>query len=324
VARVSVVIPCYQSSEGFSKRVSDIVDAMKKLGANIEFEVVLVADGWETANRETFRAALEVSPHITHLTHLRNYGEQSALRTGILHSTGDVIVTMDDDGQHSPEDIARVVGPVLAGSEVLVYGVAHNNPHGSFRGFLSRSGKKLVSKLSGLPVESVSSFRAFTGSLRGAFAEVRTRDLIVDSVLLDHVDTPSTVELAYREREEGTSGYSAKSLLRHAVNLVFSFPSRPLRILGIAGMVGFVFGFVVLIATAVEALFFEGLPEGYATLVGLIAVLSGIQLVGISAIAEYLGRLYERSIRSEVILTAGTPPGWMQGTKASRVSKAEP
>jgi polyisoprenyl-phosphate glycosyltransferase len=303
---ISVVIPCYHSSAGFADRVATVAKVLEERVGRKSAEIVLVADGWDTATNPHFQAALAVSPAVREVVHVRNYGEQSALRTGILHSTGDVIVTMDDDGQHSAEDIETVVGPVFSGDAVLVYGIPRNDPHGSFRGFLSRTGKKLVSKLSGLPVESVSSFRAFTGRLREAFQEVRTRDVIVDSILLDHVDTPHTVTLDYRERQEGSSGYSTKSLLRHAINLVFSFPSRPLRVLGIAGMVGFVFGLVVLVATAIEALFFNGLPEGYATLVGLIAVLSGIQLVGISAMAEYLGRLYERGIRSDVIVLA--PP----------------
>lgn len=303
---VSVVIPCYHSSAGFADRVSAIVDAVSHHVGHQATEVILVADGWDTATNLNFQAALSVAPSVRDVVHVRNYGEQSALRTGILHSTGDVIVTMDDDGQHSADDIERVLNPILSGDAVLVYGIPVNDPHGSLRGFLSRTGKKLVSKLSGLPVESVSSFRAFRAQLRDAFQEVRTRDVIVDSILLDHVDTPHTVTLEYRERQEGSSGYSTKSLLRHATNLVFSFPSRPLRVLGIAGLVGFVFGLVVLVATAIEAIFFDGLPEGYATIVGLIAVLSGIQLVGISAMAEYLGRLYERGIRSDVILLAPT------------------
>jgi glycosyltransferase involved in cell wall biosynthesis len=301
--RVSVVIPCYRSGEGFPGRVAGILEALGNLGPAIDPEIVLVADGWETATSSDFLDAAELSEHISAVSHLRNYGEQSALRTGILHSTGDVIVTMDDDGQHDPTDIAAVVSPVLSGRDILVYGFPHNDPHGSFRGFLSRWGKKVVARLSGFPVESVSSFRAFIGDLRGAFTEVRTRDLIVDSVLLDHVEKPGTILLDYRERQEGKSGYSGRALLRHAINLVFSFPSRPLRVLGIAGVTGFIFGLVVLIFTAIEAVFFGGLPEGYPTLVGLVAVLSGIQLVGISAMAEYLGRLYERGIRSEVILT---------------------
>jgi len=304
---VSVVIPCFHSSAGFADRVSEVVEALSTIVPAEQAEVVVVADGWETATHPHFQAALTVSDIVTSVTHVRNYGEQSALRTGILHSTGDVIITMDDDGQHSAADLAHLVEPVLSGKAILVYGIPHNDPHGSFRGFLSRSGKKLVSKLSGLPVESVSSFRAFRGQLRDAFREVRTRDVIVDSILLDHVDSPHTVALEYRERQEGSSGYSTKSLMRHAINLVFSFPSRPLRVLGIAGLLGMVFGLVVLVATAIEALFFDGLPEGYATLVGLIAVLSGIQLVGISAMAEYLGRLYERGIRSDVIVVESPP-----------------
>lgn len=316
MSKVSVVIPCYHSSVSFSDRVAAIAEVVEKRVGQKSTEIILVADGWDTATHPHFQAALSVSPSVKEVVHVRNYGEQSALRTGILHSTGDVIVTMDDDGQHSAADIDSVLAPVLSGDAVLVYGIPLNDPHGSFRGFLSRTGKKLVSQLSGLPVESVSSFRAFRGQLREAFHEVRTRDVIVDSILLDHVDAPHTVMLDYQERQEGSSGYSARSLLRHAINVVFSFPSRPLRVLGIAGMVGFFFGLVVLVATAIEALFFDGLPEGYATLVGLIAVLSGIQLVGISAMAEYLGRLYERGIRSDVIVlsptrtapTATTPP----------------
>lgn len=301
--KLSVVIPCFLSSEGFPDRIREldaVLDGLKQSHS----EIVLVADGPETASRPGFIAATHQSSRVRSVVHLRNYGEQSALRTGILHSTGDVIVTMDDDGQHNPRDIPQVIEAVVAGSSPLVYAIPRNEPHSALRGFLSRGGKRIVSALSGFPVGSVSSFRAFRGAYRNAFAEVRTRDVIVDSILLDHAPTPTVVFVDYQERAEGRSGYRFRTLLRHAVNLLFSFPSRPLRVVGAVGVLGILFGMVILGWTVVEALTVGGLPSGYPTLVGLVAVLSGIQLVGLGAIAEYLGRLYERGLRSEVMISS--------------------
>lgn len=301
--RLSVVIPCYQSSDGFADRIREldhVVDTLEEL----ETEIVLVADGRDTGSRDAFIAATQVSPRVKSVVHLRNYGEQSALRTGILRSSGDVIVTMDDDGQHNPADIPEIVRAVVDGHSPLVYAIPRNDPHSAVRGMLSRGGKRLVSALSGLPVDAVSSFRAFSGDFRDAFKEVRTRDVIVDSILLDHAVTPTVVFVDYHKRVEGASGYRLSTLFRHAVNLLFSFPSRPLRAVGTVGLLGVLFGLGILGWTVVEALTVGGLPSGYPTLVGLVAVLSGIQLVALGAIAEYLGRLYERGLRSEVMTTS--------------------
>jgi hypothetical protein len=166
---------------------------------------------------------------------------------------------------------------------------------------LSRAGKSIVARVSGVPASSISSFRAFSGRLREAFATAGSRRLIVDSVLLDHADEPAGVLLDFVVRAEGKSGYSPRDLLRHAVDLFFSFPVRPLRFVAVLGAVGVLVGMTVMGVTAVEAFLLGSLPDGYATIVGLVACLSGIQLVGLGVVAEYVGRLYEQSIRSDAL-----------------------
>ena len=296
---VSVVIPCYRSTSGFPQRVRSVVSELEALGVDVE--VLLVADGLETARSLPYKEASTLGPSVKPVVHIRNYGEQQAVRTGILLSTGAVIVTLDDDGQHKPEDIRLLVEPVLSGEALLVYGLPRGNPHGRARTFLSRTGKSIVTNFLGVPASSISSFRAFSGRLREAFATAGSRGLIVDSVLLDHADEPAGVLLDFVVRAEGKSGYSPRDLLRHAIDLFFSFPGRPLRFVAVLGAVGVVVGMTVMGATAVAAFYLGGLPDGYATIVGLVAFLSGIQLVGISVVAEYVGRLYEQGIRSDAI-----------------------
>lgn len=301
---LSVIIPCYHSSPGFPERVRQLSTTLEKDFPTGETEIILVADGLETASNPYFQAAVRISETIRQVTHFSNYGEQRALITGILSSAGDVVATMDDDGQHDEAVIFKLCQPVLSGNASLVYGVPSNSPHGYARGFLSKAVKNVVSKLSGFPVGTVSSFRAFRGELRQAFRGVRTRDVIIDSLLLDHAERLKTIPVPYRRREEGESGYPIRALLRHAVNIFFSFPSRPLRAIGLWGTFGLIFGALVLTVTLVESLFFGHQPEGYATLIGVVTVLSGIQLLGISVTAEYLGRLYEAHLQSHSIVVS--------------------
>lgn len=300
---VSVVIPCYHPPQTLADEVGKILEELLRIPYvdSENSEIVLVADGIATAQSEAFQDAVSASDLVRVCVHLSNYGEQVSLHTGVSEAQGDVIVTMDDDGQHNPADFERIFDPIWQGTSQLVYAIPENSPHGHLRKALSSGGKKFLMIVSGLPTSRISSFRAFTKPVAQAVKmQAASAGVVIDALLFRQVANPHVEHVKFRRRERGISGYNPMKLLQHASNLFFSFPNRPAQILAFLGLLGLTLGGGVFLLTAYEWAIGGELPSGYTTLIGLIAVLSGIQLAALAVISEYVARLYGERLLSKI------------------------
>lgn len=302
---VSVVIPCFNSPATLPHEVEAILEELGKIPYidSDNSEIVLVADGILTARSSAIREAAETTDKVRVVVHLNNYGEQASIQTGMSQAKGDVIVTMDDDGQHNPINLSQILDPIWSGKSGLVYAVPNNSPHGYLRRALSSLAKQLLGLISGLPAYRISSFRAISASVAEGVRKLPvSRGVVIDALLFYQVSNPHIEPVQFRKRIQGSSGYSALKLLQHASDLFFSFPSRPSQFLGFLGFLGLALGAGVLGFTGYEWAIGGKLPSGYATLIGLIAVLSGIQLTALAIISEYVARLYGDRLGSKITI----------------------
>src|SRR5690606_8396722 len=144
VESVSIVIPCYCSERTLPPLIDRLVATMRARGT--EFEVLLVVDG---SPDDTWHVAQKLAANSTEVEAMllsRNYGQHNALLAGIRAARFATIVTMDDDLQHRPDEVPRLLD-ALADDLDLVYGVAIHEEHGVFRSFASRSMKSLFARL---------------------------------------------------------------------------------------------------------------------------------------------------------------------------------
>ena len=296
--RLSVVIPCYRSSATLPELVARL---HATLGAESgspasDYEVVLVVDG---SPDDTAAVARGLAAHakVRCLELRRNYGQHNALLAGVLRARHEVVVTMDDDLQHRPDQIAALVEPLREESVDLVYGVAQEEEHGFWRSLASRAVKRGLGA-SGVPsATDVSAFRAFRRDLAPVFSQVNDPYVSMDVLLSWATTAVRRVVVQMDERTVGTSNYSLRSLVRHTLNMVTGYSTLPLRSVAWLGAFCAALGIGLLAFVLVKFVAGEVTVAGWTTLASMIAIFSGAQMISIAVLGEYVGRLHTRSMQ---------------------------
>lgn len=295
---ISVVIPCYRSEQTLRPLVDAIFAALSEPAAASlvsQFEVVLVVDGCADGTADVANKLAAAHPNVRAIELRRNYGQHNALLAGIARAKHEVVVTMDDDLQHRPDQITSLLAPLARGDVDLVYGVAREEEHGFWRSAASRTVKQGLA-VAGVPAaEDVSAFRAFWTAQREGFTHIEDPYVSLDVMLSWTTTSIARVVVQMDQRLVGTSGYSIRALLRHAMNMITGYSNLPLRIVawlgGFCALIGIVLVSVVIWKYAAG----DTTVAGFTTIAAMVAVFSGAQMLSIGIIGEYIGRLHTRS-----------------------------
>jgi undecaprenyl-phosphate 4-deoxy-4-formamido-L-arabinose transferase len=273
-----------------------------------ELEIVLVNDGSQDASWDTICGLAASDSRVRGINLMRNYGQHNALLCGIREARGEIVVTLDDDLQHPPEEIPKLLGLIGEGSDVA-YGTPHREPHGLWRGLASQITKlALKSALGAGTARKVSAFRAFRRKLVDAFANYRGSFVSVDVLLTWGTTRVQSVEVRHDPRQDGESNYTFGRLVKHAMNMMTGFSTLPLQFASLVGFAFTLFGVAVL-AYVLLRYFLEGSSvQGFPFLASIIAIFSGAQLFAIGIIGEYLARMHFRLMdRSAYAVRERTP-----------------
>ncbi|GGL05668.1 glycosyltransferase family 2 protein [Planomonospora parontospora] len=288
---VSVVIPCYRSEITLPPLVTRLVSVLRDM--SVRHEVILVVDG---SPDDTWKVAESLARRIDAVRAIRlsrNYGQHNALVAGIREAKFDVVVTMDDDLQHPPEQVPLLLAALEGDRLDLVYGVPHNEEHGFLRSLASRSVKTGMSRALGVRnAQKISAFRAFRTCLRDGFEELSGPHASVDVALSWSTVQIGSVGVHMNDREVGESNYNVRMLVRHAVNMLLGYSTAPLRMasyLGfLTGIIGLLLGGLVLWRFATG----DTTVAGFTTITSMIAIFSSAQLISIGVLGEYIGRIH--------------------------------
>lgn len=296
--RISVVIPCYRSSSTIPELVAQLHHTLgAETGSPVtDYEVILVVDG-SPDDTATVARALADHVKVRCVELRRNYGQHNALLAGVLRARFEVIVTMDDDLQHRPDQIAPLIEPLRDGSVDLVYGVAEEEEHGFWRSLASRAVKRGLGA-SGVPsARDVSAFRAFRRELSEVFAGVNDPFVSMDVLLSWATTAVRRVVVRMDERQVGASNYSLRSLVRHTLNMVTGYSTIPLRAVAWIGAFCALLGVALFTFVVIKFIAGEITVAGWTTLASMIAIFSGAQMISLAVLGEYVGRLHTRSMQ---------------------------
>lgn len=289
---LSVIIPVYRSEEILPELVRRLEGALVD---NCEkFELILVNDCSPDGSWNVICDLAREHSWIVPINLMRNYGQHNALLCGIRAARYGVIVTMDDDLQHPPEEIPKLLAKIAEGYDV-VYGAPEQEQHGLGRDFASWITKLALQNVMGADIaRQVSAFRAFRREVARAFAHYSGAFVSIDVLLTWGTNRFSLVRVRHESRKAGVSGYTIRKLVTHAMNMMTGFSSVPLQFASIVGFVFTLFGIGVLAFVVGRYLLLGGSVPGFPFLASIIALFSGAQLFALGIIGEYLARMHFR------------------------------
>ena len=288
---VSVVVPTYKSPSTLAELVTRI--AAVNLG---EYEIIVVDDGNDDLTWSEIARLSNSHDSLLGLRLGRNYGQHSAILAGVRKAKFSQIVTLDDDLQNPPEDILKLLAELRPGVDV-VYGVSSEVRQNLFRRFTSKFTKAVFAKVLGFESAiSISSFRAFRTQLREGFAGDLGPHVSLDALLTWSTSRFSTVEVSHHPRRVGKSNYSLVKLIRFMLDTATSYSTRPLRLATSIGFITTLFGLLILAWVFGNAIFVGDSVPGFPFLAASIAVFSGVQLVVLGILGEYLGKIHFRAM----------------------------
>lgn len=304
---ISVVVPVYNSADILPTLVTRLASVLQATG--LHHEVILVDDGSTDQSWSVIlRLADKNHPWIRGLCLMRNYGQHNAVLAGIRVAQFETTVTMDDDLQHPPEELPKLLAQL--GPEIdVVYGAPEKEPHGFVRNISSWVTKIVLQGATGAEnARMVSALRVLRTRLRDAFASYSGPFVSIDVLLTWGTRRFSSIRVRHEPRPVGKSNYTYRRLLHHAVNIFTGFSVLPLRLASFVGFAFTVFGFWVLVFVLTNYLIHDSSVAGFPFLASIIALFSGAQLFALGIIGEYLARIHFRTMnKPSYALAAATP-----------------
>jgi glycosyltransferase involved in cell wall biosynthesis len=286
---LSIVVPVYRGAA----TVGRLVEALSALEVEGGLEIVLVNDGSPDNSGEVCRALVAgARVPVTLVEHARNYGEHNAVMTGLRHARGDFIITMDDDLQNPPEEVAKLYDHTRLNGFDVVYTRYAAKQHEGWRNLGSRFANKVADWLLDKPKGLyLSSFRCISRMVARAIIRYRGPYPYVDGLIMQVTQRIGSIEVAHLARAEGRSNYTLTRLVRLWLNLATNFSLLPLRLAVVMGVAMAALGALGAAAVIIEAIVNEP-PPGWASTMVVTLLVAGVQFFMLGILGEYVGRVF--------------------------------
>lgn len=295
--RISVVVPVYGGSAALPELRERVARVMAAAGWR--HELILVDDRGQTEAWPVIKSLAERHADVVGLRLGRNFGQHAATICGIANARGEFVVTMDDDLEHPPEAIPALLA-ACDDEHPLVYGIFAQRTHAGYRNFSSELMRRTLKRAFPDMNEDYTSFRAIRRPLARRLPEFGFARPYIDGMLSWMTLSVRTVQVAHGERRHGESTYTLRKLVSHATNIFVSFSQLPLRVASYCGAGLAIASFLYLLYIVWGRLRGTITNPGYTSLMSVVLLACGIQLLILGVLGEYVGRLMGAAYRKPV------------------------
>ena len=289
--KISYVIPCYNSEKTIEKVITEINEVMKLNNRDL-YEVILVNDCSKDNVWSKIKELCKENSNIKAVNFAKNFGQHAALIAGYRNATGDIVVSIDDDGQTPVKEVYSLIKKIEEGYDV-VYASYKNKKHNFFRNIGTKLNnfmcEKLLKKPKGL---MLTSFFVANKFIIDEIIRYNNPYTYIPGLVLRTTNNIASVPVNHRERESGKSGYNFKKLLSLWINGFTAFSVVPLRVSMIIGITISLLGFAYMIYIIINKIINPVAPIGWTSTISILLLIGGIILFVLGMIGEYIGRIY--------------------------------
>ncbi len=290
--KLSVVVPMYYEEEVAKECNRRLNDAVKQY----DYEIIYVNDGSRDETLPILKEIAKDNKRVKIISFSRNFGHQAAVTAGVKNAEGDCIVIIDADLQDPPELIGDMVSLWQEGNDV-VYAKRKKRKGESF--FKLLTAKLFYKLLDGLTETKIprdtGDFRLIDRKVADAFNRMTEHNRFIRGMVpwLGFKQVP--IEYVRDERYAGETKYPLKKMIKFALNGILSFSIKPLQLVTKLGIVTMFFSLAVIVYVLVSKFTGHALTPGWASIMIVVTMLSGVQLIALGVVGEYIARIYEET-----------------------------
>ncbi len=291
--KLSVVVPCYNEEGNIPLFYEATVAALKDLMQDTE--LIFINDGSKDGTAAALSKLVDTSPYkVRAVTFSRNFGKEAALLAGLRESVGDYTVIIDADMQQRPEYIYEMYKILESQPEYdIVAAYQDVRKEGKVLSLFKNAFYKIINSLSDVEfVQSASDFRMFRRPVVEAMLSLSERCRFTKGIFAWVGFNTYYMPYKVEERATGKSNWNFFKLLSYAIDGIMAFSVKPLLLVSILGIIVFLISIVCTIYVVIKTLIFGDPVAGFPTLVCLIMMLAGIQLLSMGILGRYLAKNY--------------------------------
>ncbi|MDR3562972.1 MAG: glycosyltransferase family 2 protein [Negativicutes bacterium] len=292
MGNVSIIVPCFNEEQTVPIFYKSVTPILTELG--IGYEILFVDDGSRDLTQETVLKIAKLDPRVSLISFSRNFGKEAALLAGLEHALGDAVVVMDVDLQDPPELLPQLVKGWQDGYDVVFTRRVNRQGEPPVRSWFARRFYDIINKLSDVKiVDGARDYRIMSRRVVDSILNLRERARFCKGLFSWVGFSSHCIEYENVARVAGNSSWSFWKLFNYAIEGIVSFSTAPLRLATYFGIVIGILSLGFMLVKIIDTLLYGNPVSGYPSLVSIILFSTGIQLIFLGIIGEYLSRMFK-------------------------------
>lgn len=291
--KISIIVPCYNEEESMPLFYEEICKVSKEF-KKVDFEYIFVNDGSSDKTLEIARDLSQKDKRVRYVSFSRNFGKEAAILAGLEYSVGDYVAIMDADLQDPPKLLLEMYDGIKnEGYDCVATRRVNRKGEPPIRSFFARCYYKLINKISKTEiVDGARDYRLMTRQMVNSILSLKEYNRFSKGIFSWVGFNTKWLEYKNVERVAGTTKWNFWKLFLYSLESIVAFSTVPLAIASVMGLIFFLVSLVMIVFIVIKTLTFGDPVAGWPSLVCIIFFVSGVQLLGIGVIGQYLSKLY--------------------------------
>ena len=289
---LSIVVPCYNEEKVLNLFYKEITNVLSQI--DIDKEIILIDDGSSDSTLNLMKELSNQDNHIRYISFSRNFGKEAAILAGLTESRGDYIVLIDADLQHPPTKILEMYNRITTENvDMVATRRITRKGEPPIRSFFAKLFYKIINKISQVKiVPGCQDFRIMSREVVNSILKLTEYNRFSKGIFNWIGYNTVYIELENIERAAGETSWSFWGLLKYALEGIVAYTTAPLQVATILGFLTSSIAFIYLLYIIFKTILFGSDISGFPTIVCLILILGGFQLISLGIIGEYLSKTY--------------------------------
>jgi glucosyltransferase len=290
---ISIIVPCYNEEESlphFYDKITSVLAGMK----DVNYELLFINDGSKDRTLSILRGFAKSNKNSKYISFSRNFGKEAAMLAGLQGAIGDYVAILDADLQHPPELLPEMYRS-LKNEDIDCACAMREDRDGEkkVRSFLSRQFYKIINKFSEIEmIDGAGDYRMMSRQMVDSILRMREYNRYAKGLFAFVGFEIKFIPFHNVKREAGTTKWTFYSLLKYAINGMFSFSTAPLVVASLSGILFCIISIIMAIYCAAATLIFGNPTDGWTTLVVLLLFIGGLQMLFLGIAGQYISKIY--------------------------------